>query len=231
MSSFRRARGLPVARCAQDHDSARHFNCGRCRGLVQICRGCDRGQTYCSESCARSSRQESRRASNARYQRSPRGRRLHAARQRQYRARESKMTDHGSAETDERASVVADATARLSSVAEEDDDVHVPEAEVVVAGARHVDACATWPRPHANDTTTSVDGAPASSAWVMRADRARDAVAEPTASTCCVCGRVLGVRLRADFLRRPRRRAAQSTADARAPPRRRSPGADRRRRS
>ena len=231
MSSFRRARGSPVAGCVHDCESARQFNCGRCHGLAAICRGCDRGQTYCSESCACSSRQESRRASNARYQRSPRGRRLHAARQRQYRARRSKVTDQGSAEVDERASVVADATARLRSVAEEDDNVHVPEAEAVVAGARHVDARATWLRPHANDTTTSVDRAPASSAWAIRAARARDAVAEPAASRCCVCGRVLGVRLRADFLRRPRRRAAQSTADARAPPRRRSPRADRRRRS
>jgi hypothetical protein len=40
-------------------------------------------------------RVESRRASNARYRRSPRGRRKHAARQARYRARNQKVTDQG----------------------------------------------------------------------------------------------------------------------------------------
>lgn len=89
-SAATRARALAacVAQTKTEPESSgRQFNCGRCRALVVICRHCDRGNIYCGPRCASEARRESRRACNARHQRSARGRRLHAARQARYRAK------------------------------------------------------------------------------------------------------------------------------------------------
>lgn len=65
----------------------RLFNCARCRAQVRICSHCDRGQIYCSRGCAARRRSESIRRAGQRYQRTPRGRVMHAAREARHRVR------------------------------------------------------------------------------------------------------------------------------------------------
>ena len=77
-------------------NTARLFNCARCRRQVAICSRCDRGNIYCGSGCSQSARRESRSAAARRYQRTPEGRRTHAERQRRYRARRQKVTHQGS---------------------------------------------------------------------------------------------------------------------------------------
>lgn len=61
--------------------------------MTRICRGCDRGNIYCTADHARQRRRESWRRSSAAYQRTERGRANHAARQARYLdRRELKMT-------------------------------------------------------------------------------------------------------------------------------------------
>jgi len=68
-------------------ESARLYSCARCRVQVRICRRCDRGNVYCGNGCARAQRREGVRRAGSRYQRTPRGARRHAARQRAWRER------------------------------------------------------------------------------------------------------------------------------------------------
>jgi hypothetical protein len=82
LAAMRRARRKVVV-----GDRQRLFNCERCSAQVVICGRCDRGQRYCGAACAREARRESQRASNRRYQATPRGRKLHAERQGRYRRR------------------------------------------------------------------------------------------------------------------------------------------------
>lgn len=77
-------------------DVPRYFLCARCRLQVLVCRSCDRGQIYCSSDCSVASRKESLRRASRTYQRSRLGARNHARRQRRYRARQKKVTHHGS---------------------------------------------------------------------------------------------------------------------------------------
>jgi hypothetical protein len=58
----------------------RLFNCRRCGRLRAVCADCDKGQAYCSDSCRQLVRQEQERRANVRYRRSPRGRKMAAAR-------------------------------------------------------------------------------------------------------------------------------------------------------
>ena len=77
--------------------TGRLFLCARCREQVVICRHCDRGQTYCSQSCSQSSRSASTREAGRRYQTGYGGRLKHAQRARCYRARRNnKVTHQGS---------------------------------------------------------------------------------------------------------------------------------------
>ena len=76
--------------------TARFFLCARCRAQVLICSCCDRGNIYCAQDCAQVARRSAQRAAGRRYQLSFRGRRNHAARARRYRARQNKVTHHGS---------------------------------------------------------------------------------------------------------------------------------------
>jgi hypothetical protein len=78
-----------------DEVSCRMFLCGRCRTQVLVCRRCDRGQIYCIGNCAKEARRDNQRESRRRYQATPRGRAMHAARNRRYRARQRRVTDHG----------------------------------------------------------------------------------------------------------------------------------------
>ena len=76
---------------------ARLFLCLRCCTQTTLCSGCDHGQIYCSRLCSHLARQQSLRATRARYQNTPKGRRHHAAAQARYRARlKKKVMDHGS---------------------------------------------------------------------------------------------------------------------------------------
>lgn len=77
-------------------DSARIFNCARCRTQVVICRRCDRGNIYCGVRCSQPARDESLRAAGRRYQSGRQGRFRHAERQRRYRLCRRKVTHQGS---------------------------------------------------------------------------------------------------------------------------------------
>jgi hypothetical protein len=88
------AQRICVATCA-DGISCRMFLCGCCRTQVFVCRGCDRGQIYCIKTCARKVRADRQREARRRYQATPRGRALHAERNRRYRDRMRSVTDHG----------------------------------------------------------------------------------------------------------------------------------------
>ena len=83
-----------MSHCA-DEVSCRLFLCGRCRSQVLVCRECDRGQIYCFGTCAQEARCKNQREARRRYQATPRGRAMHAARNRRYRARGRCVTDHG----------------------------------------------------------------------------------------------------------------------------------------
>ena len=89
------AQRICVATCA-DGVSCRMFLCGRCRAQVLVCRSCDRGQIYCIKICAQKVRADRQREARRRYQATPRGRDLHAERNRRYRDRLRSVTDHGS---------------------------------------------------------------------------------------------------------------------------------------
>ena len=76
---------------------ARLFLCADpdCRAQAVICSHCDRGQIYCAD-CRPHARRRSLHAAGRRYQASHRGRVKHAERSRRYRARQNKVTHHGS---------------------------------------------------------------------------------------------------------------------------------------
>jgi len=86
--------GVGVSHSA-DEVSCRFFLCGRCRSQVLVCRRCDRGQIYCVGTCAQEARRDKQREARRRYQATPRGRAMHAARNRRYRARGRCVTDQG----------------------------------------------------------------------------------------------------------------------------------------
>jgi hypothetical protein len=78
-----------------DEASCRMFLCARCCCQVLVCRRCDRGQVYCVGTCAQEARRDKQREARQRYQATPRGRVMHAERNRRYRARQQRVTDHG----------------------------------------------------------------------------------------------------------------------------------------
>lgn len=75
--------------------SCRMFLCARCRSQVFVCRRCDRGHIYCIGTCAQEARRSRQREARRRHQATPRGRVMHADRNRRYRARRQRVTDHG----------------------------------------------------------------------------------------------------------------------------------------
>jgi hypothetical protein len=103
---------------AQNGVSCRMFLCGCCRSQVFVCRCCDRGQVYCIETCAQKARHDRQREARRRYQATPRGRAMHAERNRRYRARMRCVTDHDPAKEPEgRPSLNLDVGAALSQPA------------------------------------------------------------------------------------------------------------------
>ena len=82
------------SRCADD-TICRFYLCARCRCQTLVCRRCDRGQIYCGRACALEARHCRQREARARYQATVRGREMHVLRNRQYRARQRRVTDQG----------------------------------------------------------------------------------------------------------------------------------------
>ena len=80
-----------------DEVSCRMFLCARCRSQVFVCRRCDRGHIYCIGTCAQEARRDNQKEARRRYQATPRGRAMHSARSRRYRARGQCVTDHSPA--------------------------------------------------------------------------------------------------------------------------------------
>jgi hypothetical protein len=74
--------------------TARLFLCARCRCQAVLCSHCDRGNRYCSASCAQAARRHAQRAAARRYRASRRGRLAQAARQQRYRRRRCKKVTH-----------------------------------------------------------------------------------------------------------------------------------------
>lgn len=72
----------------------RLYHCQRCGMQVYICAQCDCGNVFCPGECAELARRESVRRAGARYQRSFRGARKHAERQRRYRERQKSEVTH-----------------------------------------------------------------------------------------------------------------------------------------
>jgi hypothetical protein len=66
---------------------ARLYVCARCRVQVILCSRCDRGNRYCGRQCRHQAREQARRETAQRYQRSWRGRIVHAQRSRRWRQR------------------------------------------------------------------------------------------------------------------------------------------------
>ena len=212
----------------------RQFNCGYCRALTIICRSCDRGHVCCSRRCAKSARRESRRACNARNQRTPRGRMKHASRQRGYRARsKSKVTDHTSATPSLTVILKHDgATPDTSSVMRHPEREHDEFETDKNPSATHS------PTP----TATALSDAQSSIALPIRGTELSELSAgsqqasstrtdsrhpppqapelpqgvggptRPVVLCCCVCGRPLDSGLRSDFgRRRPSKRGRRAS--------------------
>jgi len=72
----------------------RQFLCARCRLPVVLCSRCDRGNRYCGRACRRQARDDARRETASRYQRSYRGRLTHAARSRRWRQRHAQLAQN-----------------------------------------------------------------------------------------------------------------------------------------
>jgi hypothetical protein len=84
--------------------------CQGCEQWFVLCSSCDRGQRYCGELCSEEARRVSVQAAGAKYQRTERGRALHAERQRRYRARRqaaaASVTHQGCSDSGEPSAIV-----------------------------------------------------------------------------------------------------------------------------
>jgi hypothetical protein len=76
---------------------ARLYLCARCRVQVVLCSRCDRGNRYCGQQCRHQAREQARRETAQRYQRSWRGRIVHAQRSRRWRQRRAARVATGAA--------------------------------------------------------------------------------------------------------------------------------------
>ena len=93
--------------------TARFFLCAHCRAQALICRRCDRGQRYCTRTCAHHARRLRQRAAAQRYQTSRPGRFRHAERARRYRLLRKNVTHQGSSGLGGRALLAPDASVRI----------------------------------------------------------------------------------------------------------------------
>ena len=99
-------------------DTARLYNCARCRCQVVICHHCDQGNVYCRP-CAPVAGREAHRRADAKYQQTERGKQNHKVRQQRYL---EKMTDKGSPGSLPASPSRANAEAVPSASAKEDRD-------------------------------------------------------------------------------------------------------------
>ena len=134
-----------VQRCARGRGVGagyRQYQCRRCGRAVWVCRPCDRGQAYCLRGCRDLNRGDQLRQAAARYQRSRRGARSHAARQRRYREHQrrerqaaTKIVTHlTSARSSGGGTVMANPITRVSESAD-DPERSNPTAPKACAGA------------------------------------------------------------------------------------------------
>jgi len=90
--------GVRLRRACDDSRAApgsgRVFVCVRCGCQVVVCNYCDRGQIYCTGDCSTQARRQTLHRAGRRWQRTPHGRRLHAARMARYRARPREIVTH-----------------------------------------------------------------------------------------------------------------------------------------
>lgn len=86
--------------------SARLFYCGRCRTQTVVCSACDRGQIYCSGTCAQEARKESLRRAGRRYAQTRKGQFNAAKRQRDARRRRKEKVTHQGIQADVQSGVV-----------------------------------------------------------------------------------------------------------------------------
>jgi hypothetical protein len=102
----------------------RFCRANECGALFFVCCHCDRGHAYCSERCRQKARRRQHREANRRHQQSVEGRLDHRDRQRLYRQRRKQLTqpsantfvtDHGSKEPVEYASIGGPFEARLAA--------------------------------------------------------------------------------------------------------------------
>ena len=100
--------GLVEAWIVERRPDCRRLVCDRCSVVVYLCSWCDRGQRYCSSRCSGQARRASLRAAGDRYQRTPRGRRLHSRRQQAYRERQRKKVTHHGCRREEGSASVAE---------------------------------------------------------------------------------------------------------------------------
>lgn len=105
--------GMPNPRrnARVEPENARLAVCARvdCRRQFSVCGRCDRGRRYCGAECAAASRRESLRRAGRAYQRTERGRQLHAARQARYRVRYAPVTHHSAPNPQERLAIASSA--------------------------------------------------------------------------------------------------------------------------
>jgi hypothetical protein len=99
----------PPLQGSQEVESARLVLCGRndCRRQFSVCGLCDHGRRYCGGGCAGAARRASLRRAGRTYQRTERGRRLHAERQARYRARLVRVTHQSQPNPREAAKITA----------------------------------------------------------------------------------------------------------------------------
>jgi hypothetical protein len=86
--------GRGVLGLLEEPATYRLYYCRRCAMQVCICAQCDCGNVYCPGECTQLARLESVRRAGARYQRTYRGARKHAERQRRYRERQKLEVTH-----------------------------------------------------------------------------------------------------------------------------------------
>ena len=119
----------------------RQFLCARCRLPVVLCSRCDRGNRYCGRACRRQARDDARRETAGRYQRSYRGRLTHAARSRRWRQRQAEAAQN----VTHQGSQVGAADAPLAAWTH--DIATVSTVTTVAADAQDITALASDPAP------------------------------------------------------------------------------------
>ena len=120
---------METTRCEPRPRGHRRFYCVRCRQVLVVCLRCDRGQRYCGAGCRSEARRESLRQAGCRYQKTLRGRRANAERQRRFRQRRErnarKVTHQGPKRTAPRSDAAQIPTLKPGGDAESVSTAHI----------------------------------------------------------------------------------------------------------